>query len=114
MSKTISNEEFDKRLQEKLSQLKASELLHLAGVYEIVSEEYNNEIIEEWEAAQPEEEEVKLLKSMQYGFKTINILTDGSVYVVSGNCNDEKEVFYDENGDTYIRIDNEKVYIDFV
>jgi hypothetical protein len=52
-----------------------------------------------------------MAKSIQHGFKMINILDDGSVYVVSGSINDEKQVLYDENGDSYIRIDGEKVYI---
>jgi hypothetical protein len=52
------------------------------------------------------------MKSIQHGFKTINILDDNTVYVVSGQYNDEKEVFYDENGDSYIKIDGKKVCID--
>lgn len=52
------------------------------------------------------------MKTIQHGFKSINIMDDNIVYVVSGNTNDEKQIFYDENGNTYIKIDNEKVYID--
>ena len=52
MSKQISNEEFDRRLEEKLSKMKGNELLTISGIYELVSEEFNNDIIEEWEQDQ--------------------------------------------------------------
>lgn len=53
-----------------------------------------------------------MAKSIQYGFNTINVLDDGTVYVVSGQCNDEKPVYSDENGESYIWIDGKKVYIE--
>ncbi|NIR48314.1 hypothetical protein GWN75_07975 [candidate division KSB1 bacterium] len=55
--KTINQEEFDRRLMKKLEDVKASELIHLPGIYEILSEEYNNEIIEEWEIDEASKEE---------------------------------------------------------
>ena len=44
----ITNEEFDKRLKETIED-NASALLLIAGVYEIVSEYYNNDILEDYE-----------------------------------------------------------------
>lgn len=48
----ISDQEFDNRLKEKLSKITADQLLSIPGIYELVSEELNNEIIEEWEQDQ--------------------------------------------------------------
>lgn len=42
----ITDELFDAKLMEILSGMTAAQLLSVPGVYEIVSEEFNNEIIE--------------------------------------------------------------------
>lgn len=49
--KQISQEQFDEQLRLLLSEMTADKLLHLPGIYEIVSEEYNNEVIDKWEAS---------------------------------------------------------------
>lgn len=46
---SITTEEFDARLQTKVTELGAAWLFTLPGVYEIVSEELNNDILTEWE-----------------------------------------------------------------
>jgi len=52
MSKTISTEEFNERLRQKLRGMTGEQLLAYSGIYEIVSEELNNEIIQDWENEQ--------------------------------------------------------------
>lgn len=49
MKTNINNDQFDEMLREKLSKITAAQLLSIPGIYEIVSEEFNNEIIEDWE-----------------------------------------------------------------
>ena len=44
----ITTEEFDEFLKQILRSLAASELLLIEGVYELVSEEFNNEILDRW------------------------------------------------------------------
>jgi hypothetical protein len=51
------------------------------------------------------------MKSIQVGFKSVNILDDGTIYITSPGCNDEASVCYDENGDEYVRVDGQKVYL---
>jgi hypothetical protein len=78
MNIQISNDEFDRRLDEKLSELTAKQLLELIpNIYEEISEYFNNEIIDEWE----EEKEKKGNKEFQ--------IYD---YDVWGNANDGYEV----------------------
>jgi len=45
---TLTDAEFDRRLQEKVVR-DAAQLLSIPGIYEAVSEHYNNEILEEYE-----------------------------------------------------------------
>jgi hypothetical protein len=45
--KTITNEQFDEKLAEILDRHPASTLLSIGGIYEILREEYNNQILEE-------------------------------------------------------------------
>lgn len=47
--KQITNEEFDRRLEKKVVE-NASVLLTIPGVYEAVSEFFNNDILEDWES----------------------------------------------------------------
>lgn len=42
----VNNKRFDTKLVEILSGMKASELLSIAGIYELVSEEFNNEVLQ--------------------------------------------------------------------
>lgn len=44
--KLVNNKRFDAKLVEILNGMKASELLSVAGVYELVSEEFNNEVLQ--------------------------------------------------------------------
>jgi hypothetical protein len=54
MKTKISDQEFYNKLEKKLSEITAASLLTIPGIYEIVSEEFNNEIIEEFESERPE------------------------------------------------------------
>ena len=55
---TISNQEFDARLCAKLHNMTAEHLLfEIPSILDEVSEYYNNQIIEEWEADQAEDSE---------------------------------------------------------
>ena len=44
--KRVNNERFDAKLAEILNGMKASELLSIAGVYELVAEEFNNDVLQ--------------------------------------------------------------------
>ena len=44
--KRVNNGRFDAKLVEILNGMKASELLSVVGVYELVSEEFNNEVLQ--------------------------------------------------------------------
>jgi hypothetical protein len=46
----ITNEQFDAKLIEILNGMTAAQILAIPGVYEVVSEELNNEVIEAIEA----------------------------------------------------------------
>lgn len=53
----IKQEDFDRILMQILSETKASELISVPGFYELVSEEFNNEVLKKWESEQKEEQE---------------------------------------------------------
>lgn len=62
MSKNIdyskmTDAEFDSILKEIMDESPASTLLTIAGIYEIVSEEFNNEVLDRWAENQEESEE---------------------------------------------------------
>jgi hypothetical protein len=46
----LTDTEFDRILTKKLDALRASQLLDIPGIYEICSEHFNNEILDDWEA----------------------------------------------------------------
>jgi len=48
----ITTEEFDKRMQEKIATMRASEIIGLPSVYEALSDYLNDEIVQEWEQEQ--------------------------------------------------------------
>ena len=48
----MTQEDYDSILIEILKQKRASQLIVLPGIYEIVSEEFNNEILKIWEQRQ--------------------------------------------------------------
>lgn len=52
----LTNEKFDQLLLEEVRHLSAEEILAISGVYEILSEEFNNAILEAWKKEQEEEE----------------------------------------------------------
>ena len=58
-------EKYDEILTQILSEMKASELLRIPGIYEILSEEYNNEIIDRFETEQDETEPTAQEKHLQ-------------------------------------------------
>lgn len=45
----ITNEEFDAHLESIVSKMTAASILSYGGVYEVLSEELNNAVIEAWE-----------------------------------------------------------------
>lgn len=47
MGKNITDEQFDAKLAEIINRHPASNLLSIPGVYEALSEEFNNEILDE-------------------------------------------------------------------
>ena len=51
----VNNERFDAKLVEILNGMKASELLSIAGIYELVSEEFNNEVLQSIEEEDDED-----------------------------------------------------------
>lgn len=53
----IKQEEYDSILIDILENITVSELLDIPGVYEAVSEEYNNEVLKIWEEQQWAEQE---------------------------------------------------------
>ena len=48
MKYDISNEEFNNILLEILSEMPANQLISVPGIYEILAEEFNNEILQKW------------------------------------------------------------------
>ena len=53
----MSQEEFDRNLAEIMDESPASYLLTIPGVYEVVSEHFNNDVLGKWEREKREEEE---------------------------------------------------------
>lgn len=45
----ITDEQFDTKLMEILGRMTAAQLMGIPGIYEIVAEEFNNQVIEEIE-----------------------------------------------------------------
>jgi len=45
----MKTEDFDNILMNILEGMQASELIHIAGIYEIVAEEFNNEVLRRYE-----------------------------------------------------------------
>lgn len=45
----LSQERFDEILEEILYEQRASQLLAINGIYEILAEHYNNEVLQRWE-----------------------------------------------------------------
>lgn len=52
----MTDEEFDNILMEIMNEEKASDLLIIPGIYEIVAEYFNNDILDVWEQRQLEKE----------------------------------------------------------
>ena len=52
----MSTEDFDRYLLAALEKMSASSILAIPGVYEAVSEELNNEVLDAWADDNPEEE----------------------------------------------------------
>lgn len=49
----LTDQEFDRRLAQIVDRRPSSELLTVPGVYEALSEHFNNQVLEEWERANP-------------------------------------------------------------
>jgi hypothetical protein len=54
--KKLTQEEFDALLEEIVSE-EGHNLLSVPGVYEIVAEHFNNEVLRKWEDSQEDEED---------------------------------------------------------
>ena len=52
----MTQEEFDEILEDILEGMYAAELIDVPGIYEILSEYFNNEILEEWDVRKYSEE----------------------------------------------------------
>lgn len=50
--KAMSTEDFNRILEEILSDYRGNQLLDIPGFYEIVSEYFNNDVLELWEEEQ--------------------------------------------------------------
>jgi hypothetical protein len=53
----MTTEDFDRILTELVEQESAASLLQIPGVYEDLSDHFNNEVLQEWEEEQAEEAE---------------------------------------------------------
>jgi len=53
--KDLSQERFDEILEDILYEQRASQLLAISGIYEILAEHYNNEVLKRWEAEEEED-----------------------------------------------------------
>ena len=53
----MTDEEFDSILEEVLNEYRGNQLLDIPGVYEIMSEHFNNEVLSRWERRQPHAED---------------------------------------------------------
>lgn len=48
----MTQEDFDRILEEILSDYKGNQLLLIPGIYEVVSEHFNNDVLRQWEEEQ--------------------------------------------------------------
>lgn len=55
---SITQEEFDEKLEEIIGRMTTDQLMAIPGFYEVVSEELNNEVLEE---LRPEEDKPRVL-----------------------------------------------------
>lgn len=55
----MRDEDFDRILTDILNEIRGGQLLSIPGIYEIVSEEFNDEILDRWDQEQVEEEREK-------------------------------------------------------
>jgi hypothetical protein len=56
----MTDQDFDEILADKIDGFchkRPSSILQITGIYEILSEYFNNEVLQEWEDMNPEEEE---------------------------------------------------------
>jgi len=51
-------DDFNETLSEILSGVKASTLLSIPGIFEILAEEYNNDVLDKWEENQTDDTDV--------------------------------------------------------
>jgi hypothetical protein len=54
---SITTEDFDKFLMQIVAEQSSLALLHIPGIYEILCEEFNNDVIRLWEQTREETEE---------------------------------------------------------
>lgn len=53
----MSNEDFQRILEEIVDESPASHLLSVPGVYEVVAEHFNNEVLSRWDDEQEDDDE---------------------------------------------------------
>jgi hypothetical protein len=56
VKREITDEDFDACLHDILTKYDANDMLRIPGVYELVSEEYNNEVLALWQELQADKE----------------------------------------------------------
>jgi hypothetical protein len=57
MAKHISQDEFDTYLENLVGMMTPAQLLAIPGVYEVLSEELNNDVMAAWEDDHPDDED---------------------------------------------------------
>jgi hypothetical protein len=57
MAKHISQEEFDNYLRDEVAKLTPAQLLAIPGIYEVLSEALNDDVIYAWEVAHEDDQE---------------------------------------------------------
>ena len=55
--KDLTQEKFDDLLMELIGHKTVFSIIHLSGIYEILSEEYNNDVLELWDTRRESNEE---------------------------------------------------------
>jgi hypothetical protein len=50
----LSHDEFVRRLTEKVDEMTGGAVLAVPGVYELMSEHWNNDILDDWKSDQPD------------------------------------------------------------
>lgn len=80
----LTNEDFDRLLADQVRQLSAEEILVIPGIYEVLSEEFNDAVLTAWEEEQ-EAEDVEVVETVDGRFM---VLVDGIQWAPTGQPRD--------------------------